>query len=156
MTIDMARLHKKFKDDKSPTVAGQIRWLQKRGFTPDQIDKAMLAVYTELNNDKLPVLWTRPIKNIKGKNNVEVTVTFGDQPTGPNWTGREIENGQDLDKALLLTAKKFRTEDLTLKIKQLEDFESNLKSKWKAEILNQVPWYKRWFQKKKVLKEAVK
>ena len=46
--MNFKELHEKFKDDDSPSVEGQIRWLQKQGFAQHQIEQAMISVYTEI------------------------------------------------------------------------------------------------------------
>lgn len=46
--MNFKALHTKYKDNDSPTVEGQIRWLQKQGFGQHQIDQAMITVYTEV------------------------------------------------------------------------------------------------------------
>jgi uncharacterized protein (DUF2132 family) len=46
--MDMKELHAKYKDENSPSVEGQVRWLQKQGFAQHQIEQAMIAVYTEI------------------------------------------------------------------------------------------------------------
>ena len=39
--MDIKALHERFKDDHSPSVEGQIRWLQKQGFPQHHIEQAM-------------------------------------------------------------------------------------------------------------------
>jgi len=46
--MDFKQLHERFKDDDSPSVEGQIRWLQKQGFAQHQIEQAMISTYTEI------------------------------------------------------------------------------------------------------------
>jgi len=46
--MDFKELHSKYKDEYSPSVEGQIRWLQKQGFAQHQIEQAMISVYTEI------------------------------------------------------------------------------------------------------------
>jgi hypothetical protein len=50
--MDFKKLHERYKDDASPSVELQIRWLQRIGFQPHQIDQAMITVYTEIEQDK--------------------------------------------------------------------------------------------------------
>jgi hypothetical protein len=50
--MNFKELHEKFKDDASPSVELQIRWLQKMGFLQHQIDQAMITVYTEIEQGK--------------------------------------------------------------------------------------------------------
>ena len=50
--MDFKKLHEKYKDDASPSVELQIRWLQRIGFQPHQVDQAMIAVYTEIEQGK--------------------------------------------------------------------------------------------------------
>lgn len=46
--MNFTELHAKYKDDDSPSVEGQIRWLQKQGFAQHQIEQAMIATYAEI------------------------------------------------------------------------------------------------------------
>jgi uncharacterized protein (DUF2132 family) len=46
--MDFKELHSKYKDEYSPSVEGQIRWLQKQGFAQHQIEQAMITVYSEI------------------------------------------------------------------------------------------------------------
>lgn len=46
--MNIKALHEKYKDDASPSVELQIRWLKRIGFEPHQIDQAMLTVYSEI------------------------------------------------------------------------------------------------------------
>lgn len=46
--MDFKKLHEPYKDDASPSIELQIRWLQRLGFQPHQIDQAMITVYTEI------------------------------------------------------------------------------------------------------------
>ena len=50
--MDFKALHEKFKDENSPSVELQIRWLQKMGFQPHQVDQAMITVYSEIEAGK--------------------------------------------------------------------------------------------------------
>jgi uncharacterized protein (DUF2132 family) len=47
--MNIKELHERFKDDDSPSVEGQVRWLQKQGFAQHQIEQAMLKVYDEID-----------------------------------------------------------------------------------------------------------
>ena len=51
-------LHRKFKDHDSPSVEGQIRWLQKQGFAEHHIQQAMIALYNDIEQEKIPNLHT--------------------------------------------------------------------------------------------------
>ena len=46
--MDFKKLHEKYKDDASPSVELQIRWLQRIGFKPHQVDQALITVYGEI------------------------------------------------------------------------------------------------------------
>jgi len=46
--MDFVALHLKYKDSDSPSVEGQIRWLQKQGFAQAQVEQAMISVYDEI------------------------------------------------------------------------------------------------------------
>ena len=50
--MDFKKLHEKYKDDASPSVELQIRWLQRIGFQPHQVDQALITVYTEIEQGK--------------------------------------------------------------------------------------------------------
>jgi hypothetical protein len=50
--MDIKKLHEKYKDDASPSVELQIRWLKKMGFEQHQIDQAMIIVYSEIEKDE--------------------------------------------------------------------------------------------------------
>lgn len=51
--MDFIQLHAKYKDDDSPSVEGQIRWLQKQGFVNHQIEQAMITVYSEIERGEI-------------------------------------------------------------------------------------------------------
>lgn len=103
--MDMKTLHARFKDDDSPSVEGQIRWLQKQGFPQHHIEQAMLTLYSELERGNVP----------------------------KKEDGTPVKGGWDLDQALLLTAKTIRTDELRLQVKRLEEFEAKLKAKWEED-----------------------
>lgn len=133
-------LHSQFKDDDSPSVEGQIRWLQKHGFQQHQIEQAMLTAYTELEAGRVPVRWKRKMKGKEGQEVIERK--YGDaktKPKGANWESREVKNGFEFDQFLLECAKRVRTNELSVMLRHMEKFEKDLKKKWSA----QVPWYKR-------------
>jgi len=46
--MDFKKLHEQYKDESSPSVELQIRWLQRIGFQAHQIDQAMITVYGEI------------------------------------------------------------------------------------------------------------
>lgn len=102
--MDFNATHAKFKDADSPTVEGQIRWLQKQGFAQHQIDQAMIMAYTEIDKgDFTP------------------------------------KNGFELDQFILEKAKRFRTEELTAYVKNLESFEQKMREKWELEQKTKSP-----------------
>lgn len=51
--MDFRKLHEPYKDEASPSVELQIRWLQKMGFPPHQIDQAMIMVYGEIERGEI-------------------------------------------------------------------------------------------------------
>ena len=51
--MDLKALHAKFRDDDSPSVEGQIRWLQKQGFAQHHIDQAIIGMYTDIEQEVL-------------------------------------------------------------------------------------------------------
>jgi len=143
--MEFKKLHEQFKDDDSPSVEGQVRWLQKQGFAQHQIEQAMIATYTELEHGDIPVRWKNVAKDGDGNEKVERRYSLADHspPTKQTWDKREIKNGFELDQVLLEMAKKARTDDLNAMVKNMETFEKGLKKKWaKAESR---PWYKKLF-----------
>lgn len=50
--MDFKKLHEKYKDEASPSIELQVRWLQRMGFQPHQIDQAMITVYSEIEKDE--------------------------------------------------------------------------------------------------------
>ena len=51
--MKIEELHAKFKDASSPSPQAQIKWLSRQGFTPAQIEQAMLLVYQEIEQGKI-------------------------------------------------------------------------------------------------------
>ena len=132
--MDIKALHEKFKDEDSPSVQGQIRWLQKQGFMEHQINNAMLSVYSDIEAGKIPVVYTREEVHPDGKTHILKKYQLKDQPhPGEGWSIREIRTGWDLDQVILEEAKRFRTQDLTAIVRNIEQFESDLRAKWEAE-----------------------
>lgn len=147
-------LHEQYKDDDSPSVEGQVRWLQKQGFQQTQIEQAMLMVYTELENNKTPKRWKRTSQHADGKEVIERAYLPNEHKgPGPGWNSRDIKNGFELDQFLLEAAKKVRTEELNQMVSNLEKFKAKLESDWKKRILDKQPWYKRMFGIKSALKK---
>lgn len=53
--MDFVKIHERFKDNDSPCVEGQIRWLQKQGFAQHQIEQAMISLYSAIERgEKAP------------------------------------------------------------------------------------------------------
>ena len=102
--MNIIKLHEKFKDHDSPSVEGQIRWLQKQGFMQSQIDQAMISVYTDIERG--------------------VELYF---------EGKVIDSGWALDQVLLKAAKVARTKDLTSVIKNIEKFEYDMRNRWETD-----------------------
>lgn len=135
-------LHAKFKDDDSPSVEGQIRWLQKQGFQQHQIEQAMLTAYSELHAGRVPQRWKRTMKGKEDQEVIERKFGTGDtKPKGSGWDSRDIKNGFEFDQFILDCAKRVRTDELSIMLRHMEKFEKDLKKKWST----QVPWYKRMF-----------
>lgn len=135
--MDMKVLHSRFSDKDSPSVEGQIRWLQKNNFPQHQIEQAMITVYSELERGKIPKRWT---------NGTEVKYLSSDSNyLSAEWFSRPISGGAELDQYLLEIAKRIRTEELTTLIRKMEQFEINMRKKWEAEQKQRKPWYKRIF-----------
>jgi hypothetical protein len=134
--MDIKKLHDKFKNQDSPSVEGQIRWLQKQGFSQDHIDRAMLDLYTDIEQGRMPQVFER-------EENGKIVEWHCHKPedTLPPFffTRRSIANGMELDQALLEYAKRIRTTELSQAIENLQAFEKKLRKKWAS----QVPWYKR-------------
>lgn len=138
--MEFKELHKPFKDDDSPSIEGQIKWLQKQGFQQYQIEQAMIEAYTELQMEKTPLRWSRKMKKDDGAEIEEVKYgPVGKIPKGANWESRPIESGFELDQFLLEMAKLIRTNELSVMVRHMEKFEKDLRKKWS----NQVPWWKR-------------
>lgn len=139
--MDFKLLHEPFRDEDSPSVEAQIRWLQKQGFLQHQIQKTMVRVYGELSRNEIPRVWKRTLDNRE-----EVLYRpHGVTPKGEGWSSEKVANGFDLCQYILEIAKSFRTQDLTKFIKDMEKFESDMKSKWIDSIKYKVPWWKRLF-----------
>jgi hypothetical protein len=137
--MDFKTLHAKFKDDDSPSVEGQIRWLQKHGFSQSQIDQAMVLFYTDVEKEKLPVAYE--LFHTDGKLKETVFCPVDVNRPSKEHKQREILNGWDFDQALLDYAKRVRTEELSAMISHMEQFEKKLRNKFYGEV----PWYKRVF-----------
>lgn len=135
--MDMVKLHKPFAGKESPSPEAQRNWLRKRGFTPIQIDQAMLTLYSDLDRGALPHVF-------EGKTEIEKKeLRYGMHgAAAPNgFATREIKTGVELDQALLEYAKFFKTEDEKTEIERVQKFERMLRKRWES----QVPWYKRIF-----------
>jgi len=137
--MDIKKIHEGFVKDKNFSVEGQIRWLQKAGFPQHQIEQAMITVYSELEKGAIPKVW------IKGKEKKYLTSSekFLERESG--WASRNIQNGHDLDQYLLEIAKRIRTQELTVMIGKMEEFEAKMRKKWEEEERKKKPWYKRIF-----------
>lgn len=125
--MDMKALHKRFSDENSPSVEGQIRWLQKQQFSQSQIDQAMMTLYMELDAGRVPEAWTKGGETCYCLQGTQV------EPD-PAWTHRPIATGHDLDQMLLTIAKYIRTQELTVMITHLEKFEASMRSRWNADL----------------------
>ena len=140
--MDIKALLEGFTDLKDHSVEGQIRWLQKQGFTQDQIDQAILAVYFDIERGVLPNKWVR--------GNEVVYLLPTDQRPNENWNGEPISGGNDLDQYLLKVAKGIRTKELADKVAAIGVQVSKMKSQWEADYIkaNSKPgFFKRLFAK---------
>jgi len=106
--MDIKKLHERFKDDASPSVEVQIRWLKKIGFEPHHIDQAVITVYSEIERGE---------KTFKG--------------------------GSELNLYLKDVANKIRSEEATIYISKLEEFEGKMRKKWEEDVKKGKPWWKR-------------
>jgi len=136
--MNLEILHSQFKDDDSPSVEGQIRWLQKQGFSQAQIDQAFILLYTDIEQYKFPKVF----ELYEGDNLIDTKYGPHDQdPPNHNYKVRTITNGFELDQCLLECAKIVRQTELKRLAKGIEVFEKKLRKRW----ARQVPWYKRIF-----------
>jgi hypothetical protein len=129
--MDFKKLHEQFRDNDSPSVEGQIRWLQKQGFAQHQIEQAMITVYSELERKATPLVFTK--KETHPDGGIKISRVFGNDPShqpADDWTAQPIVNGEQFDQYLLQVAKRVRTEELGLMVKKMEEFEVNLRKKW--------------------------
>lgn len=141
--MDIKALHERFKDGDSPSVEGQIRWLQKQSFAQDQIDHAILKVYFDIERGCTPCKWNT---------GAEVVYLSGDQPkSGEHWEGGPISTGHDLDQYLLKVAKDIRTKELSDKVASIGEQVTKMKNQWEDDYkkANAKPgFFKRLFTKK--------
>ena len=155
--MNFEKLHEPFKDDDSPSVEGQIRWLQKQKFTQAQIEQALLLAYSDLNNERIPQRWKRTTRNESGTELIERHfLAFGAKPSGRKWESRDIQTGFELDQFLLNCAKRVKTTELGQTMKNLEAFKKKLELDYKNHILSKRPWYKRLLGIKSALKSELK
>lgn len=151
--MDIKLVHEQFKDNHSPSVEGQIRWLQKQGFAEHQIQQAMIAVYGDIERGELPLVYSREVATPDGGKKMErLYHLFSDAgPGGDRYDKNPIQNGWDLDQIILEVAKRYRTDDLNSMLKNIEKFEANMKEKWvkEQERKNKKPgFFSRIFSKK--------
>ena len=138
--MDINKLHEQFKGDDSPSVEGQIRWLQKQGFGQHQIDQAMIQLYKALDHGEIPQVCNR----LDGKNERVYRLKGETQKVG-RWDVRKIKDGFELDQVLLELAKRVRTEELGVIVKNVEKFEHDMRKRW--EKANKIPIWKRIFRR---------
>lgn len=132
--MEMKVIHERFKDDDSPSVEGQIRWLQKQGFAQHHLEQALISVYGDIERGRVPRVFRRKIM----KDNKETVETIyrncGEPPPDERWgEGEEIKTGYDLDQVILITAKQARTDELSVMIANMEKFTEKLRERWQAE-----------------------
>ena len=125
--MDLKVILSNYTSKKDHTVEGQMRWLQKQGFTEDQIAQALMTVYFDLERGVLPNKWV-----------IDGVTTYlpGDQPKGSDsWVGGPISGGHDLDQYLLKVAKDIRTRELTDKVAALGVQVAKMKAQWEREYI---------------------
>ncbi len=149
--MDLKKLHEQFKDDDSPSVEGQIRWLQKQGFDKAQVERAMVTVYSELHRNQTPLTFMK--RETKDDGGIVIHKRYGNHETqkpSDDWDSRPIVSGEELDQYLLYVAKEIRTRDLTSYVKQIEKFEEEMRKKWEADrLLKSEPEKKRtWWRRR--------
>lgn len=144
----MKVIHERFKDTDSPSVEGQIRWLQKQGFAQHHLEQAMISVYGDIDNGRVPRVFKKTITENDKQTTETIYRNFGESPPDSRWgEGEEISTGHDLDQVLMIAAKQARTDELSAMIINMEKFTEKLKQKWaeeqKPSLLNRI------FSKKK-------
>lgn len=133
--MDMVKLHKPFAGKDSQSPEAQRNWLRKRGFTPIQIDRAMLTLYSDLDRGAVPPVFEGTTEIEKKER--RYGMSGAKAPDG--FATRKIESGMELDQALLEYAKFFKTDDEQTEMARVQKFEQLLRKRWES----QVPWYKR-------------
>ena len=143
--MDLKAILANYTSKKDHTVEGQMRWLQKQGFTEDQIAQALMTVYFDLERGVLPNKWQMGPDG-------ETAYLPGDQPkASETWIGGPISGGHELDQYLLKVAKDIRTRELTDKVAAIGVQVSKMKAQWEKDYLkaNAKPGFlKRTFGKK--------
>ena len=134
---------KKFKDEGCPSVEGQIRWLQKQGFQQHQIDQAMMQLYKALDHGEIPQICKR--LDAPGDESQTIYRLKGETQKVGRWDVRSIKDGFELDQVLLELARRIRTDELAVLIKNIENFEKDMRKRW--EKANKIPLWKRMFRK---------
>lgn len=134
--MNIKEIHKQFADDHSPSVEGQIRWLQKQGFAQHQIEQAMITVYSEIERGEVPLVWHMREPDTSGhvKDTYCYTEVNGVPPGSKFKNPKPISNGHQLDQYLLEVARRIRTGELSMMVSHMEQFEAKLKAKWEADI----------------------
>lgn len=138
--MEMKVLHERWKDNDSPSVEGQIRWLQKQGFAQHHIEQAMIGVYGDIDFGKVPMVYR--------KGDEIIYRLSKDAPPDERWQGAEIKTGNDLDQVILMAAKQARTDELSAQIAHMEQFMEKLRQKW-AEEQKPSLWQRIFSRKKK-------
>lgn len=135
--MEFEKLHDKFKDKNSPSFEAQKKWLRKKGFSPEQIDRAMLVLYGDIERGQMPMVF-EGVKEVVLKKRL-----FGMHGSHPpdGFEQRPISNGVELDNCLLEYAKHFRDLEEKSHRESLQEFEKMLRKRW----MSTVPWYKRIF-----------
>ena len=140
--MDIKAIHAKFQDRPDHTIEGQMRWLEKQGFSRDQIDAAMLKVYFDLERGCLPIKWNT---------GSETVYLAGDvPPSGEHWVGEPATSSHDIDRYLLAVAKGIRTQEYADKAARLGEQVAKMKAQWEADFkkANAKPgFFKRLFAK---------
>lgn len=136
--MDFDKIHKRFKDKHSPSVTAQIKWLEKQGFQPNHIEKAMLLAYGEIESGRVPVCWER-LGEESPKRPPKVYSTAGHPPPDQWYSKREIEGGKELCKFILATANRIQKKHHGVMKGLMESLDKERERQWARRL----PWWKR-------------
>lgn len=135
---EYAELHRRFKDDDSPSPEAQMMWLQKQGFAQHHIDQAFWNIYGDLEIGKVPQVFEHV------ENGKMIDIKYGPSDVSApshRHKARPVATGWEFDQALLEAAKMAKTNEYSAILANMKRTEKKMRKKWMA----QVPWYKRIF-----------